>query len=172
VKLSVGAVVVRGRWVKHAYPGSLPLPERQPPPDNRWQRGDVVNALYLADSDDTAWAEWYRHLAEEPVGGKKPVVDAMGREEDGQLADDRSSMLNRPPSLRIGSPSPSASGRSSAGSREQRRDVAGVEAAAVAQRGKTVRGVARSAVIGLDRACASRRLVIENRAELGNVGRA
>lgn len=35
-----------------------------PPPDNRWQRGDVVGALYLADSEDTVWAEWYRHLAE------------------------------------------------------------------------------------------------------------
>lgn len=61
------AVVVRGRWVKHTYPGSLPLPERDPPPDNRWQRGDVVDALYLADSDETAWAEWYRHLAERMI---------------------------------------------------------------------------------------------------------
>lgn len=38
-----------------------------PPPDNRWQRGGVVGALYLADSEDTAWAEWYRHLAEKGV---------------------------------------------------------------------------------------------------------
>ncbi|MFL5953789.1 MAG: RES family NAD+ phosphorylase [Gaiellaceae bacterium] len=34
------------------------------PPDNRWQRGHVVDAIYLADSASTAWAEWYRHLAE------------------------------------------------------------------------------------------------------------
>lgn len=43
---------------------SLPLPEREPPPDNRWQRGGVVDALYLADDEDTVWAEWHRHLAE------------------------------------------------------------------------------------------------------------
>lgn len=39
----------------------------QPPGDNRWQHGDVVDALYLADSEDTLWAEWYRHLAERGV---------------------------------------------------------------------------------------------------------
>ena len=36
----------------------------QPPGDNRWQRGSVVDALYLADDENTLWAEWYRHLAE------------------------------------------------------------------------------------------------------------
>ncbi|HEY3946194.1 MAG TPA: RES family NAD+ phosphorylase [Solirubrobacteraceae bacterium] len=65
--LEVAAIAVRGRWVKHTYPGSPPLPERDPPPDNRWQRGDVVDALYLADSEQTAWAEWYRHLAERAI---------------------------------------------------------------------------------------------------------
>ena len=34
------------------------------PPDNRWQRGSVVDALYFADSEGTVWAEWYRFLAE------------------------------------------------------------------------------------------------------------
>ena len=74
--LDVTAVAVRGRWVKHAYPGSSPLPERDPPPDNRWQRGDVVDALYLADSEETAWAEWYRHLAERAI----PPLAQMPRE--------------------------------------------------------------------------------------------
>ena len=74
--LSVAAVVVRGRWFKHAYPGSPPLPEREPAPDNRWQRGDVVDALYLADSNETAWAEWYRHLAERMI----PPLAQMPRE--------------------------------------------------------------------------------------------
>jgi len=37
---------------------------REPPPDSRWQRGETVDALYLADDEETAWAEWYRHLAE------------------------------------------------------------------------------------------------------------
>lgn len=63
----VAAIAVRGRWFKHTYPGSPALPERKPPPDNRWQRGDVVDALYLADSEDTVWAEWYRHLAERAI---------------------------------------------------------------------------------------------------------
>lgn len=74
--LSVTAVRVEGRWVKHTYPGSPPLPERDPPPDNRWQRGDVVDALYLADSEETAWAEWYRHLAERMI----PPLAQMPRE--------------------------------------------------------------------------------------------
>lgn len=72
----VAAIAVRGRWLKHTYPGSLPLPEREPPPDNRWQRGDVVDALYLADSEDTVWAEWYRHLAERAI----PPLAQMPRE--------------------------------------------------------------------------------------------
>lgn len=31
--------------------------------DGRWQRGQVVEGLYLADSEATARAEWYRWLA-------------------------------------------------------------------------------------------------------------
>jgi RES domain-containing protein len=76
VALDVAAVAVRGRWVKHTFPGSPPLPERDPAPDNRWQRGDVVDALYLADSEETAWAEWYRHLAERAI----PPLAQMPRE--------------------------------------------------------------------------------------------
>jgi RES domain-containing protein len=76
VTLDVSAIAVSGRWVKHTYPGSLPLPERDPPPDNRWQRGDVMDALYLADSEETAWAEWYRHLAERAI----PPLAQMPRE--------------------------------------------------------------------------------------------
>lgn len=70
------AVTASGRWFKHAYPGSPPLPQREPAPDNRWQRGDVVDALYLADSEQTAWAEWYRHLAEAMI----PPLAQMPRE--------------------------------------------------------------------------------------------
>jgi hypothetical protein len=62
--LDVDATHVAGRWIKHAYPGAPPLAPRVPPPDTRWQRGDVVDALYLAADEQTAWAEWYRHLAE------------------------------------------------------------------------------------------------------------
>jgi RES domain-containing protein len=76
VTLTVAAITVRGRWIKHTYPGSPPLPERDPPPDNRWQRGDVIDALYLADTPETAWAEWYRHLAERMI----PPLAQMPRE--------------------------------------------------------------------------------------------
>ena len=41
-----------------------------------WQRGEVVDALYLADSEETAWAEWYRHLAERMI----PPLAQMPRE--------------------------------------------------------------------------------------------
>ncbi len=34
------------------------------PGDGRWQRGDAVRAIYMADSAETCWAEWYRHSAE------------------------------------------------------------------------------------------------------------
>lgn len=34
------------------------------PADGRWQRGAVIRAFYLADSEDTAWSEWFRHTAE------------------------------------------------------------------------------------------------------------
>jgi RES domain-containing protein len=76
VALDVPSVAVRGHWVKHTYPGSPPLPERDPPPDNRWQHGDIVDALYLADAEETAWAEWYRHLAERMI----PPLAQMPRE--------------------------------------------------------------------------------------------
>lgn len=47
-----------------------------PPADNRWQRGDVVDALYLADSEACVWAEWYRHLAEAAI----PPSSALPRD--------------------------------------------------------------------------------------------
>jgi hypothetical protein len=65
VALDVGAVVIRQRrWRRHTVHGADPLPRRLPPPDNRWQRGAIVEALDLAGDEATVWAEWYRHLAE------------------------------------------------------------------------------------------------------------
>lgn len=55
---------MRGRWTRHGPDDAPAWPTREPPPDSRWQRGETVDALYLADSEETAWAEWYRHLAE------------------------------------------------------------------------------------------------------------
>lgn len=62
--LDVEAVSIEDTWLRQSRSGSEALPERDPPPDNRWQRGSVVDGLYLADAEATAWAEWYRHLAE------------------------------------------------------------------------------------------------------------
>lgn len=62
--LEVERVPLLGIWLRQSRSGSVALPERDPPPDSRWQRGAVVDALYLADEEATAWAEWYRHLAE------------------------------------------------------------------------------------------------------------
>jgi hypothetical protein len=65
VALSVAAVAVRGRWVKHTYPGSSPLPKRDPPPDNRWQHGDIVDAEQLAKE---GWAGLLAQSAARPSG--------------------------------------------------------------------------------------------------------
>jgi RES domain-containing protein len=35
-----------------------------PAPSGRWQRGELLAGLYLAQDPDTVWAEWYRALAE------------------------------------------------------------------------------------------------------------
>jgi hypothetical protein len=69
--LDVDELSVRGTWFKHTRPGKGPLPYRNPAPDNRWQRGAIVDAVYLGDATDTVWAEWYRHLAE---GGIPPAA--------------------------------------------------------------------------------------------------
>lgn len=37
---------------------------RSPSSNCRWQRGEKIAAIYLADEEATAWAEWYRTLAE------------------------------------------------------------------------------------------------------------
>ncbi len=63
--LDVDAVAIRQRrWWRHTVHGADPLARRLPPPDGRWQRGAIVEVLYLASDEATVWAEWYRHLAE------------------------------------------------------------------------------------------------------------
>jgi RES domain-containing protein len=62
--VAVDAIVVTGTWWRQTPHGGDPLFRAEPPSDGRWQRGEVVGAFYFADSEDTAWAEWYRALAE------------------------------------------------------------------------------------------------------------
>jgi RES domain-containing protein len=61
---SIPSTHVRGTWWRIGHPGADPLALTPEPADGRWQRGHVIRALYLADSEETAWAEWYRHSSE------------------------------------------------------------------------------------------------------------
>ena len=67
------------------------------PADGRWQTGAVVRAFYLADTEATAWAEWYRHTSElgAPPASRMPrdtwriavdVVDIADLTEPGVLS--------------------------------------------------------------------------------------
>ncbi len=62
--MDVETVAVAGEWIRHAPHRSALLGRAVEPTDGRWQRGEVVRALYLADERATAVAEWYRLLAE------------------------------------------------------------------------------------------------------------
>jgi hypothetical protein len=64
VALDVDLVRIRGVWYRQ-IPHRARLNYRpDPAPDGRWQHGAVVEGFYLADSEATAWAEWYRLLGE------------------------------------------------------------------------------------------------------------
>jgi RES domain-containing protein len=62
--LPVRPRTVEGTWIRHVPHGADLLGRADPPSDGRWQRGETVPALYLADTEQTATAEWYRSLAE------------------------------------------------------------------------------------------------------------
>jgi hypothetical protein len=49
----IDRVSVRGTWWRQVAAGLDPLELREPPPDGRWQRGEVVAATYLAESEAT-----------------------------------------------------------------------------------------------------------------------
>jgi len=62
--LDVDQTHVAGLWWRHIPAAADVLYQPPHPADNRWQHGEIVEGLYFADSPDTAWAEWYRNLAE------------------------------------------------------------------------------------------------------------
>jgi hypothetical protein len=62
--LDVDATAVTGTWWRHIPRDGDVWYRPSDPADGRWQRGSSVEAIYLADSPDTVWAEWYRLLAE------------------------------------------------------------------------------------------------------------
>src|SRR6185503_10362530 len=61
------ATAVDGSWWRQIGPGRDPLSRPDPPPDGRWQRGEVTDALYFGDTQETVWAEFLRHLAEAAI---------------------------------------------------------------------------------------------------------
>jgi RES domain-containing protein len=74
--LGTEATHVSGTWWRHVPAGGDVLHRPADPPDLRWQHGDVVEGLYFADSPETAWAEWYRWLAEAGI----PPTQALPRD--------------------------------------------------------------------------------------------
>jgi hypothetical protein len=62
--LPVRPRTIEGTWIRHVPHRAELLGRANPPSDGRWQRGEVVSALYLADTEQTATAVWYRSLAE------------------------------------------------------------------------------------------------------------
>lgn len=64
MSLEIDPITVTARWWRHVPAGVDPAARPVPAGDNRWQHGQIVDALYLADSEACAWAEWCRHLAE------------------------------------------------------------------------------------------------------------
>lgn len=62
--LDVDPVPVHGVWYRHVSHRGRVWWRADPPPSGRWQRGSAVGGFYLADSPETAWAEWHRQVAE------------------------------------------------------------------------------------------------------------
>jgi hypothetical protein len=62
--LDVDPVDVGGVWFRHIPHRGSVWWRADPAPDGRWQRGTAIAGFYLADSRESAWAEWHRQLAE------------------------------------------------------------------------------------------------------------
>jgi RES domain-containing protein len=77
--LDVDATSVRGVWFRHTPARGKPLFRPEHPDDGRWQRGEIVEGFYLADSEETAWAEWYRALAERGVPPMRQIPRDLWR---------------------------------------------------------------------------------------------
>ncbi|MHB1447193.1 MAG: RES family NAD+ phosphorylase [Acidimicrobiales bacterium] len=97
---------MRGRWWRHVPADADPLARQAEAPDGRWQRGQAVEALYLADSPETAWAEWYRALAELAVPPHRALPRDLWRFAlDVELADLSSAQQLRRVGLAVPRPS-------------------------------------------------------------------
>lgn len=70
---------VAGTWWRITRADSDPLFWSTEPADGRWQRGRIVRALYLGDTEATVWAEWYRHTSEAGVPPQQRLPRAIWR---------------------------------------------------------------------------------------------
>jgi RES domain-containing protein len=68
---SIARVPVKGTWVRQVPAGGEALATRPRRTPGRFHRPGEI-ALYLADTPETAWAEWYRALA---ARAQKPADD-------------------------------------------------------------------------------------------------
>jgi RES domain-containing protein len=64
--MDVETIAIKGEWTRHAPHRSDPLGRAAEATDGRWQHGQFVRALYLADNAQTAIPEWYRFLHHRP----------------------------------------------------------------------------------------------------------
>lgn len=62
--MDVDLTSIDGVWRRQIPGGGNALHRPEDPADSRWQRGTVIEALYFAESEEIAWAEWYRFMAE------------------------------------------------------------------------------------------------------------
>lgn len=60
---TIAHVPVKGTWHRHVLADREPL-GFDPDGQGRWQHARTIGAIYLADSEQTAWAEFYRAAAE------------------------------------------------------------------------------------------------------------
>jgi RES domain-containing protein len=70
---------VQGTWWRITRGATDPLFWSAEPADGRWQRGRVVRALYLGNTEETCWAEWYRHTSEAGVPPQQRLPTAIWR---------------------------------------------------------------------------------------------
>jgi RES domain-containing protein len=108
--MDIDRVPVAGTWWRHVRAGIDPLATGSPPGDGRWQRGAKVAAIYLADGEHTAWAEWYRMLAERALPPRLSLPRELWRVEVTLDAVADLSTADRLGRLGLGQPRP---GRSS-----------------------------------------------------------
>jgi RES domain-containing protein len=102
--LDVDAGLVQASFYRHIPHGADPLYRPPDPADGRWQHGTVIEGWYLADTPETAWAEWYRALAELAIPPERMLPRDLWRwvVELEQVA-----LLNTPARLeRVGLPVP------------------------------------------------------------------